>query len=87
MEIAISASITIDGGMTLSVGDDIGGGKIADYGDKQLDSQAGDIDAPGVTISMGDTSVSVDNQAIVYLHDDDQNGNIGVSTSLGGVSI
>ena len=30
IDIAISASVTIDGDMTLSVGDDIGGGKIAD---------------------------------------------------------
>ena len=87
MDIAISASVTTDGGMTLSVGDDIGGGKIADYGDKELDSQAGDIGTPSVSISMGGTSVSLDNQAIDDLYDDDQNGDIGVSTSLGGVSI
>jgi outer membrane protein OmpU len=87
MDIAISASVTTDGGMTLSVGDDIGGGKIADYADKELDSQAGDIGTPGVTVSMGGTSVSFDNQAIDDLYDDDQNGDIGVSTSMGGASI
>jgi outer membrane protein OmpU len=87
MDIAISASVTTDGGMTLSVGDDIGGGEIADYADKELDSQAGDIGTPGVTIAMGGTSVSVDNQAIDDLYDDDQNGDIGVSTSIGGLSI
>tara|TARA_B100001093_G_scaffold179331_1_gene171950 strand:- start:119 stop:925 length:807 start_codon:yes stop_codon:yes gene_type:complete len=87
MDIGISASVTTDGGMTLSVGDDIGGGKIADYADKELDSQAGDIGTPGVTVSMGGTSVTFDNQAIDDLYDDDQNGDIGVSTSIGGVSI
>ena len=87
MDIAISASVTTDGGMTLSVGKDIGNGKITDYGDKELNSQAGDIGTPGVTISIGGTSVSLDNQAIDDLYDDDQNGDIGVSTSLGGVSI
>ena len=87
IEIAISASVTTDGGMTLSVCDDIGGGKIADYGDKELDSQAGDIGTPSVTIFMGGTSVSLDNQAIDDLYDDDQNGDIGVSTSLGDFSI
>jgi outer membrane protein OmpU len=87
MDIAISASVTTDGGMTLSVGDDIGGGKIADYADKELDSQAGDIGTPGVTVSMGGTTVSFDNQAIDDLYDDDQNGDIGISSSIGGVSI
>ena len=87
MDIAISASVTTDGGMTLSVGDDIGGGKIADYADKELDSQAGDIGTPGVKVSMGGTTVSFDNQAIDDLYDDDQNGDIGVSTSMGGASI
>ena len=36
---------------------------------------------------MGGASVSFDNQAIDDLYDDDQNGDIGVSTSMGGVSI
>ena len=87
IDIGISASVTTDGGMTLSVGDDIGGGQIADYADKELDAQGSDIGTPGVTISMGGTSLSIDNQAIDDRYDDDQNGDIGVSTSIGGVSL
>ena len=87
IDIAIGASVTTDGGMTLSVSDDIGGGQLADYADKELDDQSGTIGTPGVTISMGGTSVTFDNQGVDDLYDDDQNGDIGVSTSMGGVSI
>jgi outer membrane protein OmpU len=92
IDIAISASVTTDGGMTLSVGDDIGGGKLADYADKELDTQGEGagvpaIGTPAVTISMGGTSVKLDNQAIDDLYDDDQNGDIGISTAMGGATI
>mgnify|MGYP001254688391 CR=1 FL=1 len=87
IDIAIGASVTTDGGMTLSVSDDIGGGQIADYADKELDDQSGTIGTPAVTISMGGTSVTFDNQGVDDLYDDDQTGDIGLSTSVGGVSI
>ena len=87
IDINFSGSVTTDGGMTLSVGDDIGGGKIADYGDKELDAQGSDMGTPTVSISLGGTTVSLEDGAIDDLYDDSQSGDIGVSTSLSGVSI
>lgn len=73
--------------MSLLLGDNIGISKIADYGDKELNSQAGTIGTPSMTISIGGKPVSLDNQAIADLYYDNQNGDIGLSTFLGGVSI
>ena len=86
VDIAIGASITTDSGMTLSVSDDIGGGKIADYADKELDDQSGDIGNPAVSISMGGTSATFDTDGVDDLYDDDQTGDIGISSTMGALS-
>jgi outer membrane protein OmpU len=87
IDLDVSASVTTDGGMTLSVAEDFGGGQIADYADKELDDQTSDFDTPTVVISMGGSTLSLENQAIDDLYDDDQSGDIGFSTSFGGASI
>jgi outer membrane protein OmpU len=87
IDLDVSASVTTDGGMTFTVSDDFGGGKIADYGDKELDNQTSDLDTPAVSVAMGGTTVTFDRQAIDDLYDDDQNGDIGFSTTMGAASI
>lgn len=88
IDLNVSASVTTDGGMTISVGDDFGGGALADWDDDyRIEAQTSDLDTPGVTIATGTTTITLDNQAIDDLYDDDQNGDIGVATSVAGMSI
>jgi outer membrane protein OmpU len=87
IDLDVSASVTTDGGLTLTVSDDFGGGKLPDYADKELDLQSSDLDTPAVSASMGATTVTFDRQAIDDLYDDDQTGDLGLSTSIGGVAV
>jgi len=87
IDINISASVETDGGLSLSVSDDIGGGKLADYADKELDTQAGDLGTPAVAMSYRGATLTIDNQAIDDLYDDDQSGDIGLSANIGGASV
>lgn len=88
IDINISASVTTDSGMTFTVGDDFGGGQLIDWDDDYaVDTMGTTIGTPGVTITSGDTSISLDNQAKDDLYDDGNSGDIQVSTILGGASI
>jgi hypothetical protein len=88
IDLNVSASVTTDGGMTITVGDDFGGGSLADWDDDYaIEAQTSDLDTPGVTITTGSTTITLDNQAIDDLYDDTQNGDIGISTSVGGMSV
>jgi len=87
IDVNISASVTTDSGVTVSVADDIGGGKLPDYADKELDAQTADIGTPGVSIAFGDTTVKFDNQAIDDRYDNSQNGDIAIDTTVGGATI
>jgi outer membrane protein OmpU len=87
IDLDVSASVTTDGGLTLTVSDDFGGGKLPDYADKELDLQSSDLDTPAVSASMGATKVTFDRQAIDDLYDDDQTGDLGLSTSIGGIAV
>ena len=87
-DIGISASVTTDNGITLSVSDDIGGGSTADWNDDYaMDSQSGDIGTPGVTIASGGMSLSIDRQAIDDRYDDSQNGDIGLDMTFVGNAV
>ena len=87
IDINISASVETDGGLSISVSDDIGGGQLADYADKELDSQSPDMGTPAVALSYRGATLTIDNQAIDDLYDDDQNGDIGLSANIGGASV
>jgi len=87
IDVNISASVTTDSGVTVSVADDIGGGKLPDYADKELDAQTADIGTPGVSVAFGGTTVKFDNQAIDDRYDNTQNGDIAIDTTIGGASI
>jgi outer membrane protein OmpU len=87
IDLNFSGSVTTDGGMTLSVSEDIGGGTLADWGDKEIDTQGNTVGNPKVTITSGSTTISLKNQGIDDLYSDSQNGDIGISTTVGGASI
>ena len=87
IDINISASVETDGGLSISVSDDIGGGQLADYADKELDAQGSDLGTPAVALSYRGATLTIDDQAIDDLYDDDQNGDIGLSANIGGASV
>ena len=87
VDLNFSASVTTDSGVTVSVAEDIGGGDLADYADKEINSQRGDMGDPTVTIAFGATTITIEENAIDDVYDDDHHGDIGVSTSLGGASV
>ena len=87
IDVNISASVTTDSGVTVSVADDIGGGKLPDYADKELDGQTADIGTPGVSVAFSGTTVKFDNQAIDDRYDNSQDGDIAIDTTIGGASI
>jgi outer membrane protein OmpU len=87
IDINISASVETDGGLSISVSDDIGGGQLADYADKELDAQGSDLGTPAVALSYRGATLTIDDQAIDDLYDDDQTGDIGLSANIGGASV
>ena len=88
IDLNVAASATTDSGMTVSVSEDFGGGSLADYDDDYaIEAQTSDLDTPTVVITMGATTVSLENQAIDDLYDDAQNGDIGIATSFGDATV
>ncbi len=87
IDLNVSASVTTDNGVTISAGDDFGGGKLPDYADKELDAQTSDLDTPGVTVAVGGWSVGFDNQAKDDRYDNTQNGDITIDGTVGGLSV
>lgn len=88
IDLNVSASVTTDNGITISVGDDFGGGQLADWDDDYaVEDQTSDLDTPGVTIASGGMSLSIDNQAIDDRYDDSQNGDIGLDMTFVGNAI
>ena len=88
IDLNVSASVTTDNGITITVADDFGGGMIADYDDDYaVEAQTSDLDTPGVTIASGGLSLEIDNQAIDDRYDDSQNGDIGLDMNFAGNDI
>jgi outer membrane protein OmpU len=88
IDLDVSASVTTDSGITISVGEDFGGGSLADWDDDYaVEAQTSDFDQPTVKIAFGNTTISLEDGAIDDLYDDDQAGDIGISTTVAGASI
>jgi len=87
IDINISASVETDGGLSISVSDDIGGGQLPDYADKELDDQGSDLGTPAVALSYRGATLTIDDQAVDDLYDDDQTGDIGLSANIGGATV
>jgi len=88
IDVNISASVTTDSGITLTVADDIGGGSMLDWNDDYaVDAQGTTIGQPTVTLSMSGTTITVDPNEVDDVYDDSQHGDYKITTSLAGFSI
>jgi len=88
IDLNVSASITTDSGITLTVSDDFGGGSLIDWNDDNaVEAQTSDLDQPSVSIAMGGTTVTIDPGSMSDLYDDAQTGDVQISTSMAGFSI
>ena len=85
LEVAVSS--TLDNGMVLSAGFDMGAGSIADRDDDRvLDAQGAAVALSAVTIKNGGVTYVIGNDEIDDLYDDTQNGDVSVSGAMGGIS-
>ena len=85
MNVAVSS--TLDNGMVVSAGFDMGAGSIADRDDDRvLDAQGASVALSSVTIKNGGVTYVIGNDEIDDLYDDTQNGDVSVSGAAGGVS-
>ena len=93
IDVNISASVTTDGGITITAADDIGGGSTIDWNDDfAIDAQSvvgtgGAMGQPAVTVAMGATTLVIDPNSVSDLYDDQATGDIQISTSMAGFSI
>ena len=88
IDLNVSASVTTDTGLTVSVSDDFGGGFLPDYEDKEVDEQSSNLDTPLVTVGAGGWSVGFDADAVDDRYDDDlTGGDISIDGSVGGLSV
>ena len=88
IDLNVSASVTTDTGVTLTVADDFGGGDLIDWNDDYaVEEQTSDLDQPAVSIAMGGSSLTIDPDSIDDLYDDDQAGDAQLSTSVMGFTI
>jgi outer membrane protein OmpU len=88
VDINIAASATTDGGVTISLADDIGGGNLIDWDDDYaVDAQGTAIGTPAVTVKSGALTVVFDNNAIDHLDSDASQGDIQVSSEMGGLTL
>jgi outer membrane protein OmpU len=88
IDLNVSASVTTDTGVTLTVSDDFGGGDLIDWNDDYaVEAQGSDLDQPTVSIAMGGSSLTIDPDSIDDLYDDSQSGDAQLSTSVMGFSI
>ena len=79
-----------DNGITFSMGADIGAGNTIDRNDDfEIDGNTA-VDAlvavPTMTIGYGGLTITAEQDAIDDLYDDSQNGDIGISGSMGGLN-
>jgi len=92
VDLGFSLSGASDTGMTFSASLDMGGGSTLDPGDFELDAQhgkAGDTTVMGtsantsITIGVSGVTIELSQNGIDDLYDDDENGDIGISGSMG----
>jgi outer membrane protein OmpU len=88
IDLNVAASTTTDSGIALSISEDFGGGELADYDDDYaIEAQTSDLDTPTLSIGINSTTITLEQQAIDDLYDDSQNGDIGISSTIGTVSV
>ena len=86
IDINVAASATADNGMTLTATTDIGAGQLADIADKNLDDQGNTLGQVTFAADLNGTTITLSNENVSDLYDDDQNGDFGVSGAFGGLT-
>jgi outer membrane protein OmpU len=86
IDINVTASATADNGMVVTATTDIGGGALADVADKEINDQGNTLDAVGFTAAYNGVTVALKSDGQDDLYDDDQNGDVKVSGSMGGLN-
>ena len=88
IDLNVSASITTDSGVTVTVADDFGGGSLIDWNDDlAVEDQGSNLDQPAVSVAMSGVTITIDPGEVSDLYDDSQTGDVQISTSLAGFSI
>jgi outer membrane protein OmpU len=86
-DLNIAMSGASDNGITYSMGADIGAGDLIDRNDDfAIDAQGADVTIPTMTIAYAGLTITAKQDGIDDLYDDDQNGDIGLSGAMGGLS-
>ena len=86
MDVAVSG--TADNGLTMSAGFDMGAGSKIDYDDDDvLELQGVDIGDADVAVSMSGWTLTVDQDGIDNLFDDDQQEDMSIAGSVGDLSV
>ena len=86
-DLNIAMSGASDNGITYSMGADVGAGDLIDRNDDfEIDPQGADVTTPTMTIGYGGLTITAKQDGIDDLYSDDQNGDVGISGSMGGLS-
>ncbi|MDA9939630.1 porin [Planktomarina temperata] len=84
----ITASAESDNGVSVSVGFDMGAGNKIDYNDDdELEAQGNSIDDADVAVSYAGWTLTVDQNGIDNLFDDDQADDVMISGTIAGWSV
>ena len=84
VDLGFSLSGASDNGMTFSASVDMGGGQTLDVGDFELDTQdMGTDDNTSVAIGVSGVTITLSQDGVDDLYDDDIAGDIGVSGAMG----
>jgi hypothetical protein len=84
VDLGFAISGASDNGMTFSASLDMGGGQTLDVGDFELDTQdMGTDDNASVAIGVGGVTITLSQNGVDDLYDDDIAGDIGISGAMG----
>ena len=87
VDLGFSLSGASDNGMTFSTSIDMGAGQTLDVGDFELDTQDMGTDAtPVISIGVAGVTITMAQDDIDDLYDDDIGGDIGVSGAMGDIT-
>jgi len=87
VDLGFAISGASDNGMTFSASLDMGGGQTLDVGDFELDTQdMGTDDNASVAIGVGGVTITLSQDGVDDLYDDDIAGDIGISGAMGDLS-
>jgi hypothetical protein len=86
LNVAISAEAA--NGLTMSAGFDMGSGEKVDYDDDdEIEIQGAAVGNADVAVSYGGWTLTVDQDGIDNLYDDDQADDLSIAGSIGGLSV